>query len=108
MGHLPGGSCPVGFLSFRRRRAVSVIVTFVLLTTGLAAMQAPKAHAATLQPVPGHTKLVPTTVRANPPAVLDGEVSDIATVGNRVVLAGTFTSIRNANSTTAVAQKYIA
>ena len=98
----------MGTLTLRRRRAVSVVAAFVLLMSGLAAMQAPKAHAATLQPVPGHTKLVPQTVRTDTPAVLNGEVSDIATIGNRVVLAGTFTSIRNANATTPVAQKYIA
>src|ERR1700710_1231067 len=102
------GECPVGTFTLRRRRAVSVVVAFVLLMTGLAALQAPRAHAATLQPVPGHTKLVPQSVRTNTPAVLNGEVSDIATIGNRVVLAGTFTSIRNASATTPVAQKYIA
>jgi hypothetical protein len=94
-------------MTLQRRRAVAVIAAAVLVLSAFVSLHAPKASAAVLQPVPGHTRLVPETVRTNTPAVLNGEVSDIATIGNRVVLAGTFTSIRNTTGT-AVAQKYMA
>lgn len=58
----------MGTSSSQRSRAIAVLAAFVLLLTGVAAVHAPKASAATLQPVPGHTKLVPETVRTNTPA----------------------------------------
>ena len=49
-------------------------------------------------PPPGHTGLVPDTPRTNQPTITDGEIWDIEVVGNRVYVAGTFTSIRQPNN----------
>jgi large repetitive protein len=53
------------------------------------------------QPVPGHTKLVPTTARANTPRISNGQITDIEVIGNRVFIAGTFTSLANTIGNTA-------
>jgi len=44
---------------------------------------------------PGHTALVPETPRTDMPKISTGEIWDIEVVGNRVFIAGTFTSIQN-------------
>lgn len=49
-------------------------------------------------PPPGHTQLVPDTARTNQPVISTGEIWDIEVVGNRVYVAGTFTSIRQPNN----------
>ncbi|MDI1461847.1 PKD domain-containing protein [Catellatospora sp. KI3] len=69
---------------------------------------APAASAA--QPKPGHTKLVPDIPRTNTPRITTGEITDIEYIGNRVFIAGTFTSIRNNTSTntTNYNQAYVA
>ena len=46
-------------------------------------------------PKPNHTGLVPQDVRANMPRIPNGEILDMAVSGNRVFIAGTFTSIQN-------------
>ena len=46
-------------------------------------------------PAPGHTALVPETPRTDMPKISNGEIWDIEVVGNRVFVAGTFTSIAN-------------
>ncbi len=51
------------------------------------------------QPKPNHTKIVPDVPRTNTPRITAGEITDIAYVGNRVFIAGTFSSARN-NTTT--------
>lgn len=51
------------------------------------------------QPVPGHTRLVPDVPRTNVPIISNGYINDIAYIGNRVFIAGTFTSIRNNTAT---------
>jgi hypothetical protein len=68
-------------------------------------ISAPPALAA--QPVPNHSALVPEVPRVDTPRVDSGEILDIEVAGNRVYLAGTFTSIRDANGTS-VAQRYLA
>ncbi|TDO47196.1 PKD repeat protein [Kribbella sp. VKM Ac-2527] len=50
-------------------------------------------------PGPGHTRLVPDIPRTNLPVINDGEIWDIEVVGNRVYIAGGFTSIRNNTGT---------
>ncbi len=62
------------------------------------------------QPTPAHTRLVPDTPRTNVPRITTGEITDIAYIGNRVFIAGTFTSIRNntTTNTTTVAQPSLA
>jgi hypothetical protein len=64
-------------------------------------------QAGAAQPVPGHTQLAPDRVRTNTPRITTGEITDIEVVGNRVYLAGSFTSIANANGTS-YAQRYLA
>ncbi|MFG1955111.1 hypothetical protein [Micromonospora sp. NPDC048830] len=49
--------------------------------------------------VPGHTGLVPGTPRNDVPRITDGEITDIEVIGNRVFVAGSFTSIANVGET---------
>lgn len=56
------------------------------------------ATAVPSDPAPGHTALVPDTPRTNQPTITDGEIWDIEVVGQRVYIAGTFTSIRQPNN----------
>ena len=63
------------------------------------------------QPMPGHTRLVSdTTLRTDEPRITTGEITDLEYIGNRVFVAGSFTSIRNntATNTTSYAQPYLA
>jgi len=68
---------------------------------------APPAGAA--QPAPGHTGLVPSTPRTNTPRISTGEIWDIEVVGQRVFIAGTFSSLQNTIGNTAVVnQRFLA
>ncbi len=58
----------------------------------------PSAWAA--QPVPGHTHLVPITPRTDQPKITTGEIWDMAVIGNRIFVAGSFTGIANAGGPT--------
>ncbi|MFZ0323750.1 MAG: hypothetical protein WAN48_06420, partial [Actinomycetes bacterium] len=89
-----------------RRSPISVVVA--MATVALAVPLVTTAAQAALigpavpmvQPVPGHTKLVPAVPRKNTPRISNGEIWDIAVVGNRVFIAGTFTSLANTTGTT--------
>lgn len=59
------------------------------------------------EPVPAHTRLVPSTPRTDTPRITSGEIIDIEVIGNRVFIAGTFTSIANVGATP-IAQKSLA
>ena len=59
-------------------------------------------------PPPGHARLVPDAPRTNQPTITTGEIWDIEVVGNRVYVAGSFTSIRQPNNGTVVNQAYLA
>ena len=61
-----------------------------------------------VQPGPGHNQLVPDAPRTNQPTITDGEIWDIEVVGNRVYVAGTFTSIRQPNNGTIIQQAGLA
>jgi PKD repeat protein len=75
--------------------------------TALVVAAAPPARAA--QPVPGHTRLVPSTPRNNTPRISTGEIWDLEVVGSRVFIAGTFTSLQNTTGGGAtVNQRYLA
>ncbi|MCW3814461.1 delta-60 repeat domain-containing protein [Micromonospora sp. DR5-3] len=74
---------------------------------GDAATAAARTVALAAQPVPGDTRLVPSTPRTDVPRITNGEITDIALIGNRVFIAGTFTSIANVGGT-AVAQRSLA
>ncbi len=88
----------------RSRTLVCVVVGAVGLL-GLPLVASPAAVAS--QPVPNHTRLVPSTPRADVPRITNGRVLDIETIGNRVFLAGTFTSIANVGGA-AINQRYLA
>lgn len=59
-------------------------------------------------PPPGHDRLVPDVPRTNQPTITNGEIWDIEVVGNRVYVAGTFTSIRQPGNGVVVNQAYLA
>jgi large repetitive protein len=63
-----------------------------------------------LNPAPGHNGLPPDNPRTNLPLISSGEIWDIELVGDRVYVAGGFTSLRNqtATNTTTVNQAYLA
>ena len=62
------------------------------------------------QPVPGHTRIPPDTARTNVPQITTGEITDLAYIGNRVFIAGSFTQIQNntAGNTTTYNQPSLA
>ena len=47
------------------------------------------------QPVPGHTRIAYDVPRTNTPLVTTGEITDLEYIGNRVFVAGTFSSVQN-------------
>ena len=61
------------------------------------------------QTAPAHTALVPPTPRTNTPRISSGEIWDMEVVGDRVFIAGSFTSIANkTGNTTPITQRYLA
>ncbi|WP_262284297.1 delta-60 repeat domain-containing protein [Micromonospora sp. MA102] len=76
-------------------------------TSGGAALGAARTVATAAQVVPGDTRLVPTAPRTDTPRITNGEINDLEVIGNRVFIAGTFTSIANVGGTT-IAQKSLA
>jgi PKD repeat protein len=98
---------PSATLRSTRSLAVVAAVAIVLATLALGFVAAPPAGAA--QPAPGHTGLVPSTPRTNTPRISTGEIWDIEVVGQRVFIAGTFSSLQNTTGNTAVVnQRYLA
>ncbi|MGL5825282.1 MAG: PKD domain-containing protein [Nocardioides sp.] len=61
----------------------------------ISVVSAPAAVAADEQPVPGHTALVPDKPRTNTPRIGTGEIWDMAVIGDRVYIAGGFSSLTN-------------
>lgn len=86
----------------RSRRAVALAAMLAA-----SAMFVVGSGQATAEPAVGHTALVPERPRLNVTRVLDGEVSDIELIGNRVILAGTFTQLKDTDGTV-ITQKYLA
>ncbi len=76
-----------------RIRTLACVLAGAVGLLGLPLVASPAALAS--QPKPGHTRLVPGTPRTDVPRITNGRVLDIETIGNRVFLAGTFTSIAN-------------
>ena len=81
--------------TFRSTRLLAIVaaIAIVLATLAVGLVAVPPADAA--QPAPGHTGLVPSTPRTNTPRISTGEIWDIEVVGQRVFIAGTFTSLQN-------------
>ncbi len=61
-------------------------------------------------PGPGHTSVVPDIVSTNMPRITSGEIEDLEYIGNRVFVAGGFTSLSNNTSgnTTTYNQRFLA
>ena len=98
---------PSATLRSTRSIAVVAATAIVLATLALGFVAAPPAGAA--QPAPGHTGLVPSTPRTNTPRISNGEIWDIEVVGQRVFIAGSFTSLQNTTgNTTVVNQRFLA
>ncbi len=59
---------------------------------------------------PGHTALVPEIVSTNMPRITTGEIQDLEYIGDRVFVAGGFTSLRNnaGGNTTSYNQRFLA
>jgi PKD repeat protein len=93
-----------------RKRIIGLIMAvFASSLTVLGVATAPEAAA--VQPVPGHTRLVPDKPRTNVPRISNGEIWDIEVIPslNRVFIAGSFTSIANTVApTTTINQAYLA
>jgi PKD repeat protein len=98
-------------MSVRTRLTSMTVVSAMTLslaavtTATLAVVAAPAAFAS--QPVPGHTHLVPQVPRTDQPKITTGEIWDMAVIGNRIFVAGSFTGIANQGGAT-VPQQYLA
>jgi large repetitive protein len=73
--------------------AVGVMGLPLLAAPAQAALVGPSVLAA--QALPGHTGLVPAVPRKDTPRISNGEIWDMEVVGNRVFIAGSFTSLAN-------------
>ena len=58
---------------------------------------------------PGHTAIVPEIVSTNMPRITAGEIWDLEYIGNRVFVAGGFTTVRNntTTNTTSYTQRFL-
>jgi PKD repeat protein len=81
-------------------RRLSVVLLTCLLALGGFAVAPTSASADSYGP----GSLVKDVPVAGTPQVLDGRVSSIAQVGNTMILGGTFTQVRNNDSTTVIAR----
>jgi PKD repeat protein len=97
----------------RRNRWFAGLIAVAVVALGLPALGVSAAQAAVTpqtDPLPNQHTLVPSTPRTNTPTINNGEIWDIEVIGNRVFIAGSFTSIVNntANNKTSYNQKYLA
>ena len=92
------------------RRKVACWAASMGLLSSLAVLAPTSTPVQAAQPRPGHTRLVPDAPRTNVPRITTGEITDIEYIGNRVFVAGSFTSIRNnaSGNTTSYNQPYLA
>ena len=87
--------------------AVGVMGAPLVAAPAQAALVGPSVLAA--QALPGHTGLVPSVPRKDTPRISNGEIWDMEVVGNRVFIAGSFTSLANTIAPTAtINQRYLA
>lgn len=88
-----------------RKRTVAGLLAGAVAMAGLSVAAGSPAAAAEQRP--GHTGLVPGTPRNDVPRITDGEITDLEVIGNRVFIAGSFTSISDVGGT-ALAQPSLA
>ncbi len=93
-----------------KRRFVVAVAGMAMFAGSVAVVSPLTGVASASQPTPGHTKLPPETPRTNVPRITSGEIWDIEYIGNRVFIAGGFSSLRNNTSTntTTVSQRFLA
>lgn len=80
--------------------------SFALVTALLASLMTFTAPAPVASAAAPHQSLVPVTPRTDVPRILDGSVFDVAQVGNKVIVAGDFTSVQPSGQQP-VAQSYL-
>ncbi len=79
--------------------AFGLILAALAVLVGLAVREADPASAG--------TGLVPDRVRTDVPVVVDGTVFDLEQMGDRILVSGSFTSVRPAAGEAPIAQKYL-
>ncbi len=95
-------------MSVRHRLGMSgLAIAVVVVGLPLATISTP---ALADQPKPSHAALVPDVPRKDTPRIGNGEIWDMEVVGNRVFIAGSFTSLANTtgNNRGTVSQRYLA
>jgi large repetitive protein len=93
-----GGTATGATASHTYASAGSKTVTLTV-SDGTSTSQKTTAVTVTTPPVATMTKLPPNAPRTDMPKIGDGEIWDIELVGNRVFIAGSFTTIQNQRST---------
>jgi large repetitive protein len=83
-------------------RARTAAVAATTMVAALLPVLAATTPAVAAQPVPNHTRLVPQVPRTDMPKISNGEIWDMAAIGNSVYIVGSFTSVTKGNTTTAV------
>ncbi len=93
-------------INSRARRAwvpAFVVLLAVLLAIGMASMVQTDAKADEVV----HQRLVPQVPRANTPIIQDGQGLTVTVVGNKVLVGGTFTTVRTSANGPVVTQRYV-
>ena len=82
------------------RRVMCVVVSLLLIPAGAANLRISAADAAS----PAQDRVVRTTPLANSPHVVDGRVYAFAQVGNKMIVGGVFTAIKQTKTSATIAQ----
>ena len=89
-----------------RKRTVAAVLAGAVTIVGVGVVASQNATAAQVRP--GHSRLVPDAPRTDLPKINNGEITDIEVIGNRVFIAGSFTSIANVDRATRSHQRWLA
>jgi hypothetical protein len=81
-----------------------VVLACLLVSAGLAVLL-PANAASTGNNAPHPGRIVSDNPSSFTPHVMDGQVQTLARVGNMIIVGGTFTTVRNANSTTDIPRR---
>jgi hypothetical protein len=106
------GGTGTGVTATRTYASAGARTVTLTVNDGEDTAQATRTATATTPPLagPGHTAVVNDTVLTNFPRITTGEIWDLERVGNRIYIAGGFTTIRNnaSGNTTSYTQPYLA